>query len=102
MRYKGLKCGSTRTCQLPCEGNCRMLRAPPSCPGHKGQGSRGVSTDSEWPTTTQLRVIGSLRSSMRSIRLVNRMPRVYTPGHTSEQAGRPGLGHANAYESTSE
>ena len=63
-----------------------MVRVPSSFPGHNGHGSRGISADSEWPTTTQLRVMGSLRSSIRSIRLVETILRVYTPAQMLGQA----------------
>lgn len=66
----------------------------PSLSGHNGQGSTGISTDSECPTTTQLRVIGSFRSSMKPITLKRNAPRLYSrPDEGASQQTSIGAGH---------
>src|SRR5487761_229513 len=84
MWYSGRRCGKTRTCHGPCAGNCKMVRVSPSLPGQSGQGSAGNSAWPVWPTTTQLRGIGSLRSSMDSV--WPKEPNFYTAVRGLEQA----------------
>src|SRR5271156_3164041 len=64
MRYSGRKCGYTRTCHGPPAGKSSNECISMRLSGHSGQGSARTFSRSGCPATTQLRVIGSLRSSI--------------------------------------